>query len=215
MSTKSIKPTLKLRNWTVFVLLGLFSPLTSIADIQDVSRALHSIRIEREEALRPVEDDLIRLNDEKTILEAKLKELEAAKAMAAKKIESQVTTETLDSILLGGKLGTCKVERGELEREYIITDNGVSIRFIYAPFDGKFPPVAQLVKTEDGLHAVEIEQKGFNPAKPTELGEMKSTLRFDPETLKPVHAVFRGEKVNDQMFGYKSSHALFHISCVL
>lgn len=201
---------------TIFFIVGLFlSFLPAHADIEDISRSLHGQRVEKEAEARPIDDEILRLKDEKTILESKLKQAEQAKEKVMQVVETKVSTETLDSILLSGKLGKCTIVKGKMEREYVITYRDDTMRVVFAPFDSLQTPMAHLSKTDDGFHAVEIIQKPFNPEKPQESGDMSATIRFAPEPLIPTFVIFRGQKINDQMFGHGSSYSPYAMTCVL
>lgn len=200
----------------ILMTVGLFLSFSSVfADIGEVAKDLNAIAIENEAATRSIEDARIKAADEKTLLESKIKELEAAKAKATKPVERKVDSDTLNSILLNGPIGKCNIKLGEHEREYIISNGDKTIRFIFAPFDSSLTPVAQQVKTEDGFHAIEISQKKFTPERIENPGEMNAVIRFDSESLKVSHATFRGQKINDKLMGYSSSYATFQLTCIL
>lgn len=200
----------------ILVTVGLFLSISPVfADLTDVAKQLNTIAIENEAAARPLEDERIKAADEKTLLEARIKELEAQKAKTIKPVETKVDSSTLDSILLKGPLGRCKIKQGDHEREYIITNGDKTIRMIFAPFDSPLTPVAQHVKADDGLSVIEISQNKFTPERLENPGEMSGVIRFEPDSLRVIHATFRGQKLFDKWGGYSSSYASYQLSCVL
>lgn len=205
---------------SILMTVGLFLSLSfAQADMTTITQELNKIRIENEAATRPLEDERIKLDDEKTLLEARMKEIEDAKNKAQKPVETKIDSETLNSILLNSPMGKCKIRAGTSEREYIISNDNYTLRMIFAPFDSSNTPVAHPVKAEmDGLlnvNIIEVEQKKFTPERVENPGEMSATIRFEPETLRVIHATFRGQKLNDQMLGWSSSYAVYQLSCVL
>lgn len=201
----------------ILMTVGLFlSFTTSYADIGEVAKQLNAIVIENEASTRPIEDARIKAADEKVLLEAKIKELEAQKAKATKAVELKVDSDTLNSILLAGPIGQCTIKPGEHEREYIVTGSDkTTIRFVFAPFDSQLTPVAQHIKSEDGFSAIEILQKKFTPERIDNPGEMNAMIRFESDTLRVKHATFRGQKINDKWGGYSSSYATYQLTCIL
>lgn len=208
--------TFKGARMRILFTIGLFLSFSYVsADIGQLSKDLNAIAIENEANTRSIEDARIKAADEKILLEAKIKELETAKANATKAAEKKVDSDSLNSVLLVGPIGKCKVSAGEHEREYVITNGDVTIRFIFAPFDSTMTPLAQRIKMEDGLHVIEIAQKKFTPERIDNTGEMSAVIRFEPESLKVIHATFRGQRLNDKYWGNSSSYATHQLTCIL
>lgn len=200
----------------ILVTVSLFLSFTAAsAELADVAKQLHTIAVENEAATRPLEEERLKVSDEKTLMEARLREIEISKQSLQKPLETKVNTETLNSIMLTSPMAKCRIKAGELEREFIISNGEHTIRFIFAPFDHPLTPMAQLVKTDEGLHAMEISQKKYRTENNDRPGDMNATIRFEPDTLKVVHATFRGQKLHDQFAGWKSSYAPYQLTCVL
>ncbi len=200
----------------ILMTVGLFLSVSNAsADLAETAKALQTIVIENEANTRPLEDERLKIADEKTLIEARLRDIEIAKQSAQKPVETKVDTAVLNSVLLNGRIGKCKIKQGDMEREYVISNGEHTIRFVFAPFDHALTPVAQLVKTDEGLHAMEILQKKYKFENADHPGEMNATLRFEPETLKVTHATFRGQKLHDQFAGWKSSFAPYQLTCIL
>lgn len=216
MFAKSNTADTRGRSLRILVTVSLFlSFTTAFAELSDVAKHLQTIVIENEAATRPLEEERLKVSDEQTLLEARLRDIENAKKEVQKPVELKVDTTTLNTVLLKNHIGRCRIRAGTLEREYIISNSDHSIRFVFAPFDHPLTPLAHLVKTDEGFHVMEIVQNKFKLENVDHPGDMSATLRFDPETLKVIHATFRGQKLQDQLMGFKSSYSPYQLTCIL
>lgn len=210
----------------------LLSPLwvgaafaTQGEEVQDVQALTHQLNLQRLEVEQKHEANLNKKaanTDERRVLEARLKEIDQENTTIARSAEQalqaiqiQVTSALLEKVMLqADQFGSCKVRKGAEADEYIIERKGETIRFQFAVDSLKRKPVARQIKQRE-LHLTEIEQPSYSPRNHEAEGEMNGKLRFEPETFKVIHAVFRGERINDKAMGWGSSYDVHNLSCVL
>ncbi len=203
-------------------LLLSFSSLTQASSLDEILK-------ERSELARQAEqnsDSLKHLNEEKKILIEKLMEVnrqheEILDSLEQKKELSPVSisAQEIAQYIEGKRMGRCKLTHGEYAGEYIIKKDDIKIRFAFLPKRSSLAPTLSLVKGELNENLWQIEQTGYNPDKPTQKGDVQSTirLRVGDENFAPgdiVHAVFMGQRLNDKWFG-QSSYSLTNVTCAV
>ena len=189
------------------VIASLLCILFSYADdFQQVTTDLHRQSVEAQQQIDPLVQEAANLERQNAEARAEQdRRAEKAKELLVKTeklkgdIKTKLTARSLEEILNVKTIGRCKVSLGSEPNEFHFTQDGISIRVIFAGESSPKQPFATL-QTINGIQYYKIIQTDFDPTNPNNTaGPMRADIRLD-EQKKIVHAVFRGETINDRGF---------------
>ncbi len=195
---------------TTFVIL--FHSLIAADDFQQITSELHRQSVETQQQIDPLVQEAANLERQNAEARAE-QERRAEKAreilVKAEKLKDEIKTKlparSLEEILNVGTVGRCKISLGSEPNEFHLTQEGISIRVIFASEQSPRQTFATL-QTINGTEYYKIVQMDFDPSNPTSTsGPMRADVRLD-EQKRIVHAVFRGETIKDRgPFGFFGS----------
>ena len=189
-----------------------FQGLIAADDFQQITSELHRQSLETQQQIDPLVQEAANLERQNAEARAE-QERRAEKAreilVKAEKLKGDIKTKlpamSLEEILNVGTVGRCRISMGSEPNEFHLTQEGISIRVIFAGEQSPRQPFATL-QTINGTEYYKIVQMDFDPANPTSTsGPMRADVRLD-EQKRIVHAVFRGETIKDRgPFGFFGS----------
>jgi hypothetical protein len=194
------------------------------------SSALDTLLKERSDLILEAEassESLTRLNEEKKSLIDKLvdanKQYDDIMKTQTQKREIPplvISTNEITKYFENKRFGRCKIAKGEYLGEYIIQKDKIKIRFAFLPKDSLLAPKLSLSKGEQNEEIFQIEQPGYDPNAVNLKGDIQAIIRFRMKTEnnkigEVIHAVFMGQRLNDEWFGQSSSYKLTNMTCVL
>jgi hypothetical protein len=186
--------------------------LSTAEDFQQITSELHRQSAEAQQQIDPLVQEAANLERQNAEARAeqdrraeKAKELLVRTEKLKGDIKTKLSPRSLEEVLNVGTVGRCRVSLGSEPNEFHFTQEGISIRVIFANEQSPRPPFATL-QTINGTEYYKIVQTDFDPANPTSTtGPMRADVRLD-EQKRIVHAVFRGETIKDRgPFGFFGS----------
>ncbi|MCC6138715.1 MAG: hypothetical protein IT287_08785 [Bdellovibrionaceae bacterium] len=195
---------------TAFILIFNLSVMAD--DFQQITTDLHRQSVEAQKQIAPLVEEVTTLEQQNAEAKAELeKRSEKAKELLVKteKIKQEITAtvsaKALEEILNIGTIGRCSVVLGSQPNEYHFSQDGISIRVIFADESSTKRPMAS-IHNFNHQDYYKITQTDFDPSSPNSTtGPMRGDIRLDQQK-KIVHAVFRGETIKDKgPFGFFGS----------
>lgn len=207
---------------TLLTCLLFLSLNAANADISDLTQKLDAIDQDNNTQVEQLNVETEILAEEKQEVETQLAEIsteldriEKEKTQLVQPLEVVLTYESLDELLSNyKKIGPCDIQPGPTPGEYHIKDDKKTIRTFFADSESEFKPIIKMVKNEENKY-FELYQPQFTPKNITPKSSMESLLRIDEVNHSVIHATFRGQLINDEWFGYSSSHKPYQLTCLL
>lgn len=196
--------------------------LSAADDFQQITSDLHRQSVEAQQQIDPLVQEAANLERQNAEARAEQdRRAEKAKELLVKTeklkgdIKTKLPARALEEILNVGTVGRCRISLGSEPNEFHLTQDGISIRVIFANEQSPRQAFATL-QNINGVEYYKIVQMDFDPANPTSTsGPMRADVRLD-EQKRIVHAVFRGETIKDRgPFGFfGSSLAQRGMTCI-
>lgn len=192
-----------------FLIAGFFS---SAEDFQQIAKDLQRQSVEVQQQIDPlVQEAAVLERQNAEALAEQARRAEKAKELLVKTeklkgdIKTKVNFQTLQEILDVSSINRCRISQGSEPNEIHITQEGISIRVLFAPESSPRQPFATF-HTVNGVDYYKILQPDYDPANPSSTtGPMFADIRLDGQK-RIVHAIFRGQMIKDRgLFGLLGS----------
>lgn len=169
-------------------------------------------------------DEMRRLEQERDRLARRLSEtLDQIAVLLSQNTSQEMMTkinyQEIFHYLGNGQIARCRITFGEQPGEIFIQKGDVKIKFSFLPQNESLAPVASFTRGEQGERLLQIHQPGYDSQNITQEGAMEAMIRFrsttDHRVGSVVHAIFTGNRVEDELFGYRSSLRVETVACLL